>query len=49
MDTYLIAVHQLLAHKVVLDAQIEAAQKAQVANGIGKERKIIADYSLTKD
>lgn len=42
-------VAQLLAQKVALDAQIEAAQKAHVAEGIAKVKAIIAEYSLTKD
>ena len=42
-------VAQLLAQKAALEAQIEAAQKAQVAEGISKAKAIIAEYSLTKE
>ena len=40
---------QLQAQKAALEAQIEAAQKAQVAEGISKAKAIIAEYSLTKE
>ena len=40
---------QLLAQKAALEAQIEAAQKAQVAEGIAKAKAIIAEYNLTKE
>ena len=42
-------VAQLLAQKAAIEAQIEAAQKAQVAEGISKAKAIIAEYSLTKE
>ena len=40
---------QLQAQKAALEAQIEAAKKAQAAEGIAKAKAIIAEYSLTKD
>lgn len=40
---------QLLAQKAALEVQIEAAQKAQIAEGIAKAKAIIAEYSLTKE
>ena len=43
------SVAQLIAQKEALEAQIEAAQKAQVAEGIAKAKAIIAEYSLTKE
>ncbi len=42
-------VAQLLAQKAALEAQIEAAQKAQVAEGIAKAKAIIEQYQLTKE
>lgn len=42
-------VAQLLAQKAALEAQIEAAQKAHVAEGIAQVKAIIAEYSLTKE
>ena len=42
-------VAQLLAQKAALEAQIEAAQKVQVAEGIAKAKAIIAEFNLTKE
>jgi DNA-binding protein H-NS len=42
-------VAQLLAQKAALEAQIEAAQKAHVAEGIAKAKAIIAEFNLTKE
>lgn len=42
-------VSQLLAQKASLEAQIEAAQKAQMAEGIAKAKAIIEEYKLTKE
>ena len=49
MEPHMTTVAQLLAQKAALEAQIEAAQKAQVAEGIAKAKAIIAEYSLTKE
>lgn len=42
-------VAQLLAQKAALEAQIEAARKAENADAIAKAKAIIAEYSLTKE
>ena len=42
-------VAKLLAQNAALEAQIEAAQKAQVAEGIAKTYAIATKYSLTKE
>lgn len=49
MEPHMTTLAQLQAQKAALEAQIEAAQKAQVAEGISKAKVIIAEYSLTKE
>ena len=49
MEPHMTTLAQLQAQKAALEAQIEAAQKAQVAEGINKAKAIIAEYSLTKE
>lgn len=49
MESHMTTVAQLLAQKAALEAQIEAAQKAHVAEGIAQVKAIIAEYSLTKE
>ncbi len=49
MESHMSTVAQLLAQKAALEAQIEAAQKAHVAEGIAQVKAIIAEYSLTKE
>ena len=40
---------QLLAQKAALEAQIEAARKAENADAIAKAKTIIAEFNLTKE
>jgi len=49
MESHMTTVAQLLAQKAALEAQIEVAQKAHVAEGIAQVKAIIAEYSLTKE
>jgi DNA-binding protein H-NS len=42
-------VAQLLAQKAALEAQIEAARKAENADAIAKVKAIIAEFNLTKE
>ena len=41
-------VAQLLAQKAVLEAQIEAARKAEKADAIAKVKALIAEHELTQ-
>ena len=48
MDSEGTTAAQLFAQKATLEAQIEIAQKAHVAEAIAKVKANIAEYSLTK-
>ena len=49
MKPNMTTVAELLAKKAALDDQIEAAQKAEVTEGIAKAKAIIAEFNLTKE
>ncbi len=48
MEPHMTTVAQLLAQKAALDAQIEAARKAENADAIAKVKSLVAEHGLTQ-
>jgi DNA-binding protein H-NS len=49
MEPHMTTVAQLLAQKAQLEAQIEAARKAENADAIAKVNALVAEYGLTME
>jgi DNA-binding protein H-NS len=48
MESHMTTVAQLLAQKAALEAQIEAARKAENADAIAKVKALVAEHGLTQ-
>ena len=48
MESHMTTVAQLLAQKAALEAQIDAARKAENADAIAKVKALVAEHGLTQ-